>query len=166
MPARAAPAGCICCWLTGGAVLDAAGIDAAIGAALSGVGYASDGNFTTGCEPELYVTVTREARQAGRSADGRDPAAMLASSLAADDRLAGHPRGQGPVQAARRHHRARLRRLFARLDRHPHYRDGKVDLELARGPSATTCSRPSAPAGARTPGAGRLNRPAFPVTGI
>ena len=44
-----------------------------ISKALFDAGYASEDNFTTGCEAELYVAVAREARQAGRLRDGRSP---------------------------------------------------------------------------------------------
>jgi hypothetical protein len=33
----------------------------------------SDANFTTACDPELYVAVTRQARQTGRLTDGKKP---------------------------------------------------------------------------------------------
>jgi transposase len=90
------------------AVVAAAGITGRIGKALWDAGYASDANFTAATETGLYVAITRESRQAGRGTGGYAPAAMMQSweQMAA---RAGHPRGQGPVQAARRHHRARLR---------------------------------------------------------
>jgi hypothetical protein len=53
------------------ATLAAAKITAGIGTALSGAGYASDANFTAGCGPELYVAVTKDARQAGRLTGGK-----------------------------------------------------------------------------------------------
>src|SRR5262249_56888238 len=43
--------------------LDAAGIPGPLGKALFDAGYASEDNFTTACEPELYVPITKEARQ-------------------------------------------------------------------------------------------------------
>jgi hypothetical protein len=41
-----------------------------VGTALFGAGYPSDTNFTTACDPELYVAVTKQARQTGRLTDG------------------------------------------------------------------------------------------------
>jgi hypothetical protein len=47
---------------------------AKIGTAVFGAGHAGDANFTTGCDPERYVAVTKQARQAGRLTDGKKPA--------------------------------------------------------------------------------------------
>jgi transposase len=55
------------------ATLDAAAITTKIGKALFDAGYASDDNFTTACEAELYAALTKEARQTGRLADGKQP---------------------------------------------------------------------------------------------
>ncbi|MGH3245315.1 MAG: transposase, partial [Trebonia sp.] len=60
-------------------VLDAAGVSGQIGKALFDAGYASDANFTLGIPETLYIAVTREARQTGRSTNGRAPEAMLPS---------------------------------------------------------------------------------------
>jgi hypothetical protein len=57
----------------GRANLDAAGIRDPIGTALFDAGYASDDNFTTPSEAQLYVAVTKEARQTGRLRDGKPP---------------------------------------------------------------------------------------------
>src|SRR5262249_25891261 len=68
--------------------LDTAGIHQPIGKALFDAGYASEDNFTTGCEPELYVAITKEARQTGRLRDGHKPATMKDSSQQMAPRLA------------------------------------------------------------------------------
>src|SRR5258708_4141892 len=59
----------------GAANLAAAGIADTIGKALFDAGYASEANFTAPCPADLYVAVTRESVQAGKSAVGQDPAA-------------------------------------------------------------------------------------------
>ena len=63
----------------GRANLDAAGTTARFGAILFDAGYASDANFSAGCDGDLHVAVTREARQTGRLKDGRQPRARQAS---------------------------------------------------------------------------------------
>ena len=60
----------------GAANLTAAGIAGTIGTSLWDTGYASDANFTAPCQAELYVAVTREARQTGKTAAGRSPATL------------------------------------------------------------------------------------------
>ena len=55
------------------ASLDAAAISDPIEKALFDAGYASEDNFTTACEPTLYIAVTKEARQTGRLHDGKTP---------------------------------------------------------------------------------------------
>ena len=62
-----------------GAVLAAAGITSPIRKALWDAGYASDANFTAPCQAELYVALTRESRQTGRSTAGYAPAVMMPS---------------------------------------------------------------------------------------
>jgi hypothetical protein len=64
--------------------------------------------FAAPCQPGLYVAVTREARQAGRLADGKKFSARKHSRAQMAARLA-YPRRQGTVQAARRDHRAGVR---------------------------------------------------------
>jgi transposase len=113
----------------GRASLDAAGITAPIGAALFDAGYASDANFTAPCQPQLYIAVTREARQAGRLRDGQAPASDQASWQAMTARLA-TPHGKALYK-----HRAAIiepvfAQLFNRLGRSLHYRGTRVDLEL------------------------------------
>ncbi|HEV3294502.1 MAG TPA: transposase, partial [Streptosporangiaceae bacterium] len=63
----------------GRANLDAAGIGDRIGKALFDAGYASEDNFTTASEAELYVAITKEARQTGRARDGKQPGTMKPS---------------------------------------------------------------------------------------
>ena len=111
-------------------VLAAAGVPGQIGKALFDAGYASDANFTAGIPETLYVAVTREARQAGRSADGRDPEAMLPSWQDMKDRLA--------TSEGRQLYRQRsatiepvFAQLTARLGRTLRYRGALVDAELA-----------------------------------
>jgi transposase len=111
------------------ASLDAAGISAAIGKALFDAGYASDDNFTTAGEPELYVAVTRESRQTGRLRDGKQPRTMkkswrqMAARLDTPEGKALYKQRAGMIEPV-------FAQLFARLGRDLHYRDAKVDLEL------------------------------------
>jgi transposase len=109
--------------------LTAAGISQPIGKALFDAGYASDDNFTTACEPELYVAITKEARQTGRLRDGRKPATMkqswqqMAARLDAPEGKALYRRRAGIIEPV-------FAQLFARLGRDLHYRDTRTDLEL------------------------------------
>jgi transposase len=113
----------------GRANLDAAGIRGPIGKALFDAGYASDGNFTAACEPELYVAITKEARQTGRLHDGKTPATMkdswqqMAARLDTTEGKALYRRRAGIIEPV-------FAQLFARLGRDLHYRDTKTDLEL------------------------------------
>ena len=109
--------------------LDAAGITDPIGSALFDAGYASDDNFTTSCEPQLYVAVTREARQTGRLRDGRKPAKLKESWQQMTDRLA-TPEGKALCKRRSAIIEPVFAQLFARLGRHLNYRDTRVDLEL------------------------------------
>jgi transposase len=114
---------------TARANLDAAGLPGPIGKALFDAGYASEDNFTTGCEPELYVAITREARQTGRLRDGHKPATMkeswqqMAARLDTPEGRALYRRRAGIIEPV-------FAQLFARLGRDLHYRDAKADLEL------------------------------------
>jgi len=111
-------------------VLAAAGIPGQIGTALFDAGYASDANFTAPIPEALYVAVTREARQAGRSADGRDPETMLPSWQDMKARLA-----TSEGKALYRQRSATIEPVFAqltaRLGRTLHYRGALADAELA-----------------------------------
>jgi len=113
----------------GRAVLDAAGVPGPIGAALFDAGYASDANFTADCEPELYVAVTREARQAGRSQDGSNPAAMLPSWQQMAARL-DTPAGKALYKQRAAIIEPVFAQLFNRLGRHLNYRGAMVGAEL------------------------------------
>jgi len=111
-------------------VLLAAGITGEILKALFDAGYASDANFTAGIPEKLYVAVTREARQTGRSQDGRAPRAMLPSWEEMTERLQA---GEG--RELYRQRAATIEPVFAqltaRLGRTLHYRGHAADAELA-----------------------------------
>lgn len=111
------------------AVLAAAGITSPIGKALWDSGYASDANFTAACETELYVAVTRESRQAGRSTEGYAPAAMIQSWEQMAARL-DTPEGKALYRQRAGIIEPVFAQLFARLGRHLNYRGDKTDLEL------------------------------------
>jgi transposase len=111
-------------------VLDEAGINDEILKALFDAGYASDANFTLDIPGTLYIAVTREARQTGRSADGRAPDTMLPSWEEMAARLA--------TQEGKQLYRQRaatiepvFAQLTARLGRALHYRGNLADAELA-----------------------------------
>jgi transposase len=111
-------------------VLRQAGITGQIRTALFDAGYASDANFTLDIPETLYIAVTREARQTGRSADGRAPDTMLASW---QDMAARLQTGEG--RALYRRRAATIEPVFAqltaRLGRTLHYRGTLADTELA-----------------------------------
>jgi transposase len=111
-------------------VLDEAGVTDPIGRALFDSGYASDDNFTLDIPETLYIAVTREARQAGRSADGRAPGTMLPSWQEMKDRLA-----TSEGKALYKQRAATIEPVFAqltaRLGRTLNYRGNLADAELA-----------------------------------
>jgi len=109
--------------------LDAAGIRDPIGTALFDAGYASDANFTAACQAELYVAVTKEARQTGRLRDGKTPASALPSWQAMAARL-DTPDGKALYRRRPAIIEPVFAQLFNRLGRALHYRDTKTDLEL------------------------------------
>jgi transposase len=109
--------------------LDAAGISGPIARALFDAGYASENNFTAPCEAELYVAITREARQTGRLRDGRAPASSQPGWQAMTARL-DTPQGRALYRQRSAIIEPVFAQLFARLGRHLHYRDTRVDLEL------------------------------------
>lgn len=111
-------------------VLAAAGVPGQVRAALSGTGYASDANFTAAIPETLYVAVTREARQAGRSADGRAPQAMLPSWQDMTARL-DTPEGKQLYRQRSATIEPVFAQLTARLGRTLHYRGTLADAELA-----------------------------------
>jgi transposase len=111
-------------------VLLAAGITDEILKALFDAGYASDANFTADIPEKLYIAVTREARQTGRSRDGRPPQAMLPSW----EEMTERPRA-GEGRELYRQRAATIEPVFAqltaRLGRTLHYRGSAADAELA-----------------------------------
>ncbi len=109
--------------------LDAAGISSRIGKALFDAGYASHDNFTTASEAELYVAVTREARQTGRLRDGTQTATAKPSWQQMAARL-DTPQGKALYKRRSAMIEPVFAQLFARLGRDLNYRDTKVDLEL------------------------------------
>ena len=111
------------------AVLAAAGITSPIGKALWDAGYASDANFTADCQAELYVALTRESRQTGRSTAGYAPAAMMPSWEQMAARL-DTPEGKALYKQRAGIIEPVFAQLFARLGRHLNYRGAKTDLEL------------------------------------
>jgi len=111
------------------AVLAAAGIISPIEKALRDSGYASDASFTAGCDAKLYVAVTRESRQAGRSTEGYAPAAMMASREQMAARL-DTPEGKALYKQRAGIIEPVFAQLSARLGRHLNYRGDRTDLEL------------------------------------
>ncbi len=108
--------------------LAAAGIPDTILAALFDAGYASEANFTAPCQAELYVAVTRESRQAGKSAAGQDPAAIQSwQQMAA--RLE-TPEGQVLYKQRKAIIEPVFAQLFARFGRTLHYRGDLADTEI------------------------------------
>ena len=108
----------------------AAGITDPILKALFDAGYASDANFTLGIPEQLYIAVTREARQTGRSPDGRAPQAMLPSWQEMAARLA-TPEGRALYKQRAATIEPVFAQLTARLGRTLHYRGALIDAELA-----------------------------------
>jgi transposase len=113
----------------GRATLDAAGIGEPMSKILFDAGYASDANFTTDCEGELYVAVTKEARQTGRLADGRKPKTMKDSWQQMAAKL-DTPEGKALYRQRAAIIEPVFAQLFARLGTRLNYRDEKADLEL------------------------------------
>jgi transposase len=111
-------------------VLAAAAIPGEITAALFDTGYASDANFTAGLPARLYVAVTREGRQTGRSEDGRAPQAMLPSWQEMTARLDA-PEGKALYKQRSATIEPVFAQLTARLGRTLHYRGRHIDAELA-----------------------------------
>jgi transposase len=113
----------------GRASLDAAGTTARFGAILFDAGYASDANFTAGCDGDLHVAVTREARQTGRLKDGRQPRhgkqswQQMAAKLDTSEGKSLYKQRAGIIEPV-------FAQLFARLGTRLNYRDDKVDVEL------------------------------------
>jgi transposase len=110
-------------------VLRAAGISTPILRALFDTGYASDANFTAAIPETLYVAVTREARQAGRSGDGREPAAL--PSWQDMSALLDTPEGRELYKQRSATIEPVFAQLTARLGRTLRYRGDLADTELA-----------------------------------
>lgn len=112
----------------GAANLAAAGIADRIGAALFDAGYASEDNFTAPCDAGLYVAITREARQTGKTPAGKNPAGkqswqQMAAKLAT-------PEGQALYKQRKAIIEPVFAQLFARFGRTLHYRGDMVTTEL------------------------------------
>jgi hypothetical protein len=75
------------------------------------------------------VAITREARQTGRLRDGRAPASSQPGWQAMTARL-DTPQGRALYRQRSAIIEPVFAQLFARLGRHLHYRDTRVDLEL------------------------------------
>ncbi len=108
----------------------AAGIAGPIRKALFDAGYASDANFTLDIPEQLYIAVTREARQTGRSPDGAAPKTMLPSWEDMTARL-GTPEGRELYRQRSATIEPVFAQLTARLGRTLHYRGSLIDAELA-----------------------------------
>ena len=111
------------------ASLDAAGITGPIERALFDAGYASEANFTTPAEAELYAAVTREARQTGRTRDGQRPQTMKTSWQQMAARL-DTPAGKTLYRQRAAIIEPVFAQLFHRLGRHLNYRGQHVSTEL------------------------------------
>jgi transposase len=110
-------------------VLRAAGISEPVRRALFDIGYASDANFTAGIPETLYVAVTREGRQAGRTDEGRDPG-QLPSWQDMTARL-DTPEGKKLYKQRAATIEPVFAQLTARLGRTLHHRGSLADAELA-----------------------------------
>jgi hypothetical protein len=111
-------------------VLREAGITGQIRKALFDAGYASDADFTLAIPETLYIAVTRESRQAGRTQDA--PAAIpalpswqdMAARLATPEGSALYRQRAATIEPV-------FAQLTARLGRTLHYRGDLADAELA-----------------------------------
>jgi len=111
-------------------VLRQAGITDPILKALFDAGYASDANFTLGIPEQLYIAVTRESRQTGRSPGGRAPVPALPSWQEMTARL-DTPEGKALYKQRAATIEPVFAQLTARLGRTLHYRGDHADAELA-----------------------------------
>jgi transposase len=106
--------------------LAAAGITEPIGAALFDAGYASEDNFTAGCQADLYVAVTRESRQAAGGAapaSGKPGWQAMAAKLATPEGRALYRQRKAIIEPV-------FAQLFARFGRTLHYRGDMIATEL------------------------------------
>ena len=134
------------------AVLAAAGITSPVKKALWDAGYASDANFTARCEAELYVALTRESRQTGRSTEGYAPAAMMPSWQQMAARL-DTPEGKALYKQRGAIIEPVFAQLFARLGRHL-----ELPRQQSRPRTAPMGRQPQPAQGHRRPAAGRSPR--------
>lgn len=110
-------------------VLRAAGISEPVRRALFDTGYASDANFTAAIPETLYVAVTREGRQAGRTGEGRDPGQLpswqdMAARLDTPEGKKLYKQRAATIEPV-------FAQLTARLGRTLSYRGNLADAELA-----------------------------------
>jgi transposase len=110
-------------------VLRAAGISEPVLRALFDTGYASDANFTAAIPETLYVAVTREGRQAGRTDEGRDPGQL--PSWQDMTALLDTPEGKKLYKQRAATIEPVFAQLTARLGRTLNYRGDLADAELA-----------------------------------
>jgi hypothetical protein len=113
----------------GRANLDAARLAEPIRKAPFGAGYASEDNFTTARQPDLYVAITKQARQTGRLADGNKAKTMKDSWPQRTARL-DTPEGKALYRQRAGLIEPVFAQLSGRLGRHLNYRDTKAGLEL------------------------------------
>jgi transposase len=109
--------------------LAAAGIADRIGKALFDAGYASEDNFTAGCDAELYVAVTRESVQAGQQPGGTAPLCGHPGWQAMAAKL-DTPEGRAVYQQRKAIIEPVFAQLFARFGRTLHYRGDMVTTEI------------------------------------
>jgi len=113
----------------GTANLAAAGIPDTIGKALFDAGYASEDNFTAPCQAELYVAVTRESRQTGKTGGGTAPPSSQPGWQAMAARL-DTPEGRALYKRRKAIIEPVFAQLFARFGRTLNYRGDMVATEL------------------------------------
>jgi transposase len=107
----------------------AAWIPGRIGKALFDAGYASEDNFTAGCDAELYIAVTRESRQAGQLHDGKAPTSAQPGWQAMAARL-DTPEGRALYKQRKAIIEPVFAQLFARFGRTLNYRGDMVATEI------------------------------------
>jgi transposase len=109
--------------------LAAAGISDPVSKALFDAGYASEANFTAGCQADLYVAVTRESVQAGQQRGGTAPLCGHPGWQAMAARL-GTPEGRAVYKQRKAIIEPVFAQLFARFGRTLHYRGDMVATEI------------------------------------
>ena len=111
----------------GRASLDAIGITRHIGTALFDAGYASEANFTAGCEASLLVAVHNEAATCGRDQAGGKtiPAAWagMAATMDTPEAKEAYKKRQAIIEPV-------FGQLFARMGRNLNYRGEMAGTEL------------------------------------